>query len=1335
MKINIERPLRCFALLHNDRFVRLCAILWLIIFTTFTSNQVYAVDTICARVKIEIKQELTLERQGFDAQMKINNTTSNGVIQNVSVVVKVTDENGTPVAVSDDPNNTTAKFFLRISGKQNISDITGTGAVNPQTSAVINWLLIPAPGSAGVSPFGEKYLVGATLKYTFAGEDTQLDVSPDVITVKPLPLLTLDYFLTQNVWADDPLTPEIEPIEPFTLGVRVKNEGQATARSLKIDSAQPKIIENNQGLLINFLLTGSFVNDAQVQNSLLLDFGDIAAGSNKMGRWIMEASLAGKFTEFTAKFSHSDELGGSLTSVIKSTNAHFLIHDVRADLPGRDHVRDFLAVDGDVIRVYESDGLDTEVTNRSANASLTADLGANGNPHYRLNTPATAGFMYVKLPDPFNGEKVFGQVLRSDGKLLTSENIWLSKTYNKLTTQWLYWVNFFDVNSTGFYDAEFRVPPVSALAPVLQFIPDRSVQETNQVSFLVEASSPQGKPVKITAAPLPQGATITMQPADPARPGTNIAIFDWVPAKGQAGNYPIVFTASDGVLITKQTANIQVTAFTPPSGPGTPTIDSPISGAQVATLTPLLSVQTSTDALDLTKQVQFEVYADEAMTKLVVSNTVDKAPLIAGNGVGPVPQPTAWQLPIPLTDNTHYWWRARAFDGTVYSLWVNARLFINLFNDAPNSFNLIHPDPEAEVASLTPTLTWNNSIDKDGDVVSYGVTIYKDASLSEIIAQVLDLKENVSGSTSWIDTVPLVNHTTYYWKAVAKDSLGATTQSFARPFVVNTGNVAPTSPVILSPKSNSQSVDVNTELKIQNSTDADFDPVTYVFEIDTANTFDSSAKENSGVLSAGVQTTSWTTGALIENQHYWWRVKAQDGRADSAWVVSDFLLSEVNEAPASPTIKNPGSGSWSSVLQPTLEANSVVDPEGGAVRYQFEVYLGTDLKQKVTEGISSNTMLMVPVPLIDKTTYLWRVRALDAQDTASEWSQASVLYVNTGPYQPPTIAVTAPTTPVMPISVSTPTGTRKQVTINWEGVDSNIEPTIGLYFDSLQSGYAGTRIVDGLIQKAGTQTGSYVWDVTNLPSGAYYLFATITDIGGVGKAYAPGALVIPSNPQTGKILITSNKILRTFENGATASFSVRLGNAPTANITVPLSSTNMLEGTVSPASLTFTPENWSVNQVVTVTGKDDCAPDGNKTYQVLSGKVVTTDPNYIGLSGLPVIVSNVDDNDLADTTNNPDVHICGTAIVTEHQVNENLWEYSIAAKLTNRGAPASGVSAKLVTLPAGLQMIKDTLAFGVTHQGDTVQSEDTLILRSPNQLSAATFSKGMGFKWNITILP
>jgi hypothetical protein len=239
-------------------------------------------------------------------------------------------------------------------------------------------------------------------------------------------LLTLDYFLTRDVEGDDPLTPAIEPTEPFTLGVRVKNNGYAAAKDLKIDSAQPKIVENNQGLLIGFKLLGSTVNDAPAQNTLLVSFGEIAANTSKTARWIMESTLAGRFTEFSARFTHADELGGSLTSLLQATNAHLLIRDVRVDLPGRDAVRDFLALDGDVIRVYETDSADTLVTDRSAAATL-ATTGTNA---LRLAMPPTDGFVYVKLPDPYAGQRVLGTVRRSDAKAMLAENAWLSRTRN-----------------------------------------------------------------------------------------------------------------------------------------------------------------------------------------------------------------------------------------------------------------------------------------------------------------------------------------------------------------------------------------------------------------------------------------------------------------------------------------------------------------------------------------------------------------------------------------------------------------------------------------------------------------------------------------------------------------------------------------------------------------------------------------------------------------------------------------------------------------------------------------------------------------------------------------
>jgi len=72
----------------------------------------------------------------------------------------------------------------------------------------------------------------------------------------------------------------------------------------------------------------------------------------------------------------------------------------------------------------------------------------------------------------------------------------------------------------------------------------------------------------------------------------------------------------------------------------------------------------------------------------------------------------------------------------------------------------------------------------------------------------------------------------------------------------------------------------------------------------------------------------------------------------------------------------------------------------------------------------------------------------------------------------------------------------------------------------------------------------------------------------------------------------------TSEDGTTSTFNVALKSAPSDNVTVSVSSSSNSEGTVSPSTLTFTPNNWSSTQTVTVTGVDDNSTDGHKAYNI-----------------------------------------------------------------------------------------------------------------------------------------
>ena len=82
--------------------------------------------------------------------------------------------------------------------------------------------------------------------------------------------------------------------------------------------------------------------------------------------------------------------------------------------------------------------------------------------------------------------------------------------------------------------------------------------------------------------------------------------------------------------------------------------------------------------------------------------------------------------------------------------------------------------------------------------------------------------------------------------------------------------------------------------------------------------------------------------------------------------------------------------------------------------------------------------------------------------------------------------------------------------------------------------------------------------------------------------------------------------LLTSKAGDATSFTVVLATPPTADVTLSLSSSNTSEGTVTPASLTFTAANWNVAQTVNVTGVNDNQP-GSVAYQVVFAPAVSAD--------------------------------------------------------------------------------------------------------------------------------
>ena len=86
--------------------------------------------------------------------------------------------------------------------------------------------------------------------------------------------------------------------------------------------------------------------------------------------------------------------------------------------------------------------------------------------------------------------------------------------------------------------------------------------------------------------------------------------------------------------------------------------------------------------------------------------------------------------------------------------------------------------------------------------------------------------------------------------------------------------------------------------------------------------------------------------------------------------------------------------------------------------------------------------------------------------------------------------------------------------------------------------------------------------------------------------------------------------------GGTATFTVRLLSEPSANVILPVSSSDSNIGTVDKSSLTFTDADWLVDQTVTVTN----LTNDSQTYSILLGAAISSDTDYNGLNPTDVTV-------------------------------------------------------------------------------------------------------------------
>ena len=191
---------------------------------------------------------------------------------------------------------------------------------------------------------------------------------------------------------------------------------------------------------------------------------------------------------------------------------------------------------------------------------------------------------------------------------------------------------------------------------------------------------------------------------------------------------------------------------------------------------------------------------------------------------------------------------------------------INTQNDLPSDFSLMSPDNGSMVVDLTPTMHWEVPTDADDQrnrsIVSYDVYV--------------DTEETFDGATpvtvgenNYTPVNDLAEDMMYYWKVVAMDDDGGTTESETWSFWTNSTNSIPAEFTLLTP-TDGEETDLRPTFSWTASSDEDlYDELIYILSYGT-DPFDMTD------VVTGSDLSFIPLVDLLDNTNYVWQVMAED---------------------------------------------------------------------------------------------------------------------------------------------------------------------------------------------------------------------------------------------------------------------------------------------------------------------------------------------------------------------------------------------------------------------------------------------------------------------------
>ncbi|MBI4396067.1 MAG: fibronectin type III domain-containing protein, partial [Elusimicrobia bacterium] len=338
-------------------------------------------------------------------------------------------------------------------------------------------------------------------------------------------------------------------------------------------------------------------------------------------------------------------------------------------------------------------------------------------------------------------------------------------------------------------------------------------------------------------------------------------------------------------------------------------------------------------------------------------------------------------LPVDLSENTTYYWRAFATDGssTTAASQASFLFHVDAVDSLPFTFGLLSPADGTRIATTTINFSWEASSDPDPmDSVTYNLVFSNFANFAN--ATTVTGLSSPAYSTTTADNIPM------YWYVEAEDASGDKRRSSGshRVLTVDVEKELPTAFELLTPTG---SVLVTT-LKpfLQWTAAVDPDPLENVrYSLDLSNRPDFVGTQGIPLTDTFFQVTN----NLLDDTTYYWRVRAGGYRGvppvlqDSGETLvagGVFVVSVANTAPGDFGLLTPADNSNAGTITPAFDWEDAVDVDvNDTLSYTLSIATSADFSggQTIT-GLTTSYYTMTS-PILENRTYYWKVAAADKE--------------------------------------------------------------------------------------------------------------------------------------------------------------------------------------------------------------------------------------------------------------------------------------------------------------------------------------------------------------------